>query len=194
MIDERKLIGELDAWWETLDPRTNARDSIICDVIESVIEKIDNAEKVGKPVKCGSVPGCSNCELNTDEESGCLFGFLKWGYEDADCLPDAGKPNSRKGGCEGCHYQGNHILNLPCCHCERAIMDCFEPKKKSEKKPEKKTKTRQDEFLKYYPNAETGRFTGVLTLCPTNVDGKANVPTCTDCDKCRRDYWSQEVE
>lgn len=48
MIDERKLISELDAWWETLDPRTNARDSIICDAIESVMEKIDNAEKVGE--------------------------------------------------------------------------------------------------------------------------------------------------
>lgn len=48
MIDEKKLIGELDAWWETLDPRTNARDSIICDVIESVIAKINVAEKVGE--------------------------------------------------------------------------------------------------------------------------------------------------
>ena len=44
MIDEWKLIGELDAWWETLDPRTNARDSIICDAIEAVIEKINNAD------------------------------------------------------------------------------------------------------------------------------------------------------
>ena len=48
MIDERELIGELDAWWETLSPRTETRDSIICDVIESVIEKINNAEKVGE--------------------------------------------------------------------------------------------------------------------------------------------------
>ncbi len=48
MIDEKKLIKELDAWWETLSPRTEARDSIICDVIESVIEKINNAEKVGE--------------------------------------------------------------------------------------------------------------------------------------------------
>ena len=45
MIDEKKLLGELDAWWETLDPRT---DSTICDVIEAVKEKIDNAEKVGE--------------------------------------------------------------------------------------------------------------------------------------------------
>lgn len=48
MIDEKKLIGELDAWWETLSPRTEVRDSIICDVIESVIEKINDAEKVGE--------------------------------------------------------------------------------------------------------------------------------------------------
>lgn len=52
MIDEKKLIGELDAWWETLSPRTDARDSIICDVIESVIEKINNAEKVGEWIPC----------------------------------------------------------------------------------------------------------------------------------------------
>lgn len=48
MIDENKMIKELDAWWETLSPRIEARDSIICDVIEAVKEKIDNAEKVGE--------------------------------------------------------------------------------------------------------------------------------------------------
>lgn len=48
MIDEKELIKELDIWWETLSPGTDARDSIICDVIESVIEKINNAEKVGE--------------------------------------------------------------------------------------------------------------------------------------------------
>lgn len=39
MIDEKELIKELDAWWETLDSRT---DSTICDVIEAVKEKIDD--------------------------------------------------------------------------------------------------------------------------------------------------------
>ena len=48
MIDGNKLIEELDAWWETLSPRTEARDSIICDVIESVIEKVNNAERAGE--------------------------------------------------------------------------------------------------------------------------------------------------
>lgn len=45
MIDEKELIKELDAWWETLDPRN---DSTIFDVIEAVKEKIDDAEKVGE--------------------------------------------------------------------------------------------------------------------------------------------------
>lgn len=45
MIDEKELIKELDVWWETLDPRT---DSTICDVIEAVIEKINDAEKCGE--------------------------------------------------------------------------------------------------------------------------------------------------
>lgn len=44
MIDEKKLIKELDAWWDTLSSRTDIRDSII----EAVIEKINNAEKVGE--------------------------------------------------------------------------------------------------------------------------------------------------
>ena len=42
LIDEKKLIEELDEWWKTLYPGVYARDSIICDVIESVIEKTDN--------------------------------------------------------------------------------------------------------------------------------------------------------
>lgn len=144
----------------------------------------------GKPVKCESMPGCSNCELNTDGESGCQFGFLKWAYEDddADCSPDAGKPNSAKGGCEGCHYQGNHILNLPCCHCERAIIDCFEPKKKPKK-------TRQSEFLKMYPNARLNSK-GILDIRPCNIDTSYSTDHCYFAcgDECQSNYWLQEVE
>lgn len=50
MIDEKKLIKELDVWWGTLDPRN---DSTICDVIEAVKEKIDDTEKVGEWVPVG---------------------------------------------------------------------------------------------------------------------------------------------
>ena len=43
-----RISCQLFLYYTTLDPRTNARDSIICDVIESVIEKINDAEKVGE--------------------------------------------------------------------------------------------------------------------------------------------------
>ena len=99
----------------------------------------------------------------------------------------------REGGCEGCHYEGNHILNMPCCHCERTIMDCFEPKKKSEKKPEKKTKTRQDEFLKMYPNAL--KSNNILMICPVEIESDYNAcETYSECRKCKASYWFEEVE
>lgn len=50
MIDEKELIKELDVWWGTLDPRS---DSTICDVIEAVKEKIDDAEKIGEWIPAG---------------------------------------------------------------------------------------------------------------------------------------------
>lgn len=135
---------------------------------------------------------CEDCEYGGIKD--CFAVFIKWLYEDdgAGCSPDAGKP---KGGCKGCHYEGNSILNMPCCHCERTIMDCFEPKKKSEKKPEKKTKTRQSEFLKAYPNAETNQ--GIIDICPRNID--KDFDECKNysigcCVECQRDYWLQEVE
>lgn len=103
------------------------------------------AREDGEFARCGDT-SCTECDFR---DKNCTAKLIKWLYEDddADCSPDASKP---KGGCEGCHYEGNNILNMPCCHCERAIMDCFEPKKK----PEKKTKTRQDEFLGMFPNAK----------------------------------------
>lgn len=67
MIDENKLIKELDAWWETLSPRIEARDSIICDVIESVIAKINVAEKVGEWIPCS---GCVDCKHKECENYG----------------------------------------------------------------------------------------------------------------------------
>ena len=59
--------------------------------------------------------------------------------------------------------------------------------------------TRQSMFLKQWPEAAIDSY-GVLNLCPTpiskshrNIYGK-----CTHagvkCDKCRREFWMQEVE
>lgn len=97
------------------------------------------AVKNGAPVPCDDIE-CDDCDIRDKSGNGaCVSDLIRWLYEDdgADCSPDVSKP---KGGCEGCHYEGNNILNLPCCHCERAIIDCFEPKKKPEKKQERKAK------------------------------------------------------
>lgn len=140
-------------------------------------------------VHCGELNSCEDCGFGDDIES-CDAMFIKWLYEDdgTDCSPDAGKP---KGGCKGCHYEGNNILNMPCCHCERTIMDCFEPKKK----PEKKTKTRQDEFLERYPDARM--LNGVIDICPKHVDGncdRCRIYAKRPCIECHKGYWLQEVE
>lgn len=60
-------------------------------------------------------------------------------------------------------------------------------------------KTRQDVFLEQYPEAAIDSY-GVLNLCPTpiskshrNIYGKC-AHTGVDCDKCRHEFWMQEVE
>lgn len=165
------------------------------DEILKILEVSDHeiaAVKNGIPVLCEDIE-CSDCDIRDKSGNGaCAPNLIKWLYEDdgAGCSPDAGKP---KGGCKGCHYEGNNILNMPCCHCERTIMDCFEPKKKSEKKPEKKTKTRQDEFLKMYPNAL--KSNNILMICPAEIESDYNAcETYSECRKCKASYWFEEVE
>ena len=51
-------------------------------------------------------------------------------------------------------------------------------------------KTRQNEFLKMYPNARIDD--GVIFLGPCAIDKSHK---CTfDCKKCCRDYWLKEIE
>lgn len=58
-------------------------------------------------------------------------------------------------------------------------------------------KTRQSEFLKMFPNAETEN--DAIRICPQFIEGRDNyecitnygVPSCT---KCRKEYWLTEVE
>lgn len=94
------------------------------------------AVKNGKPVKCESMPGCDNCELNTDGESGCAFEFLKWAYE------DDGEIKKSMKGCAECAHASKTIHEYPCSECGRSYPDKFELKPK---------KTRQSEFLKPCP-------------------------------------------
>lgn len=55
------------------------------------------------------------------------------------------------------------------------------------------TKTRQSEFLKLFPNAQTD--SGCLNACPMDVFGNTGI----DCNKrtcfeCKKEFWLQEVE
>ena len=58
-------------------------------------------------------------------------------------------------------------------------------------------KTRQDEFLKQWPDAEIGDD-GLLSIAPCQLNlelihGESQ-KYCGACDKCRRDFWLKEIE
>lgn len=55
-------------------------------------------------------------------------------------------------------------------------------------------KTRQSEFLKWFPNAMINESDGILYILPCNIEGKRIV--CAggkNCGDCRREYWLTEV-
>lgn len=54
--------------------------------------------------------------------------------------------------------------------------------------------TRQDRFLKLFPNAKMGNH-GVVVCCPTLIyrDFKCDIEN-VDCPECRKNYWLTEVE
>lgn len=52
--------------------------------------------------------------------------------------------------------------------------------------------TRQDRFLKMFPNAETKN--GVVELCPNRVEKGFNCGSGDDCDVCYAKYWLAEVD
>ena len=60
-------------------------------------------------------------------------------------------------------------------------------------------KTRQDEFLRQWPEARVDKD-GILSICPADIAkslmdeyGGCNNPM-ENCRKCRREFWGQEVE
>lgn len=61
------------------------------------------------------------------------------------------------------------------------------------------TKTRQSEFLRQWPEARTDRDE-ILLVCPAELvqDKRLEHGGCrmlmNDCNKCRREFWMQEVE
>lgn len=53
-------------------------------------------------------------------------------------------------------------------------------------------KTRQDRFLKMFPNALL--FDGVLNICPECVKGECGHSGTMLCKDCKKDYWLAEVD
>lgn len=58
-------------------------------------------------------------------------------------------------------------------------------------------KTRNSEFLKRYPNARV-QEDGTVELCPKWIDQNFDMGSIichrTCCDRCKAEYWMQEVE
>lgn len=72
-------------------------------------------------------------------------------------------------------------------HSEKAI-EIVETWKK-----EHPVKTRQSEFLKLFPNSDTDR-NGNINICPKNIYCQYNCSNYDCCDKCRAEFWSEEIE
>lgn len=55
-------------------------------------------------------------------------------------------------------------------------------------------KTRQSEFLKLFPNAQTD--SGCLNACPMDVFGNTGIDCCNKrtCFECKKAFWLAEVE
>lgn len=121
---------------------------------------------------------CKNCEY--DGTGDCFIALIEWLYEN-DAKIDIDTMS-----CHSCKYINKTIDEYPCSECRRSYEDKFEPKPK---------KTRRDEFLEHYPDAN------VFKISPCSLD-KENFRKnfrdyCSkynDCSDCINIYWSQEVE
>lgn len=132
--------------------------------------------KDGILVPCNMI-NCIECNLNIDG-SNCIHNFIKWLYE------DDGEVGIDTRDCNSCKYTNKTIHESPCSECRRSYPDKFEPKLEK--------KTRQDEFLELYPDAN------VFHIKPCSIEDKnfineycAKYDHCLDC---ANDYWLQEVE
>ena len=102
-------------------------------------------------------------------------------------------------GCEGCPA----LDDLSCAVGNESTMDVAEQiaivEKWSAEHPKKKKKTRQDVFLKQYPEAQLDKY-GVLDVCPSYVsaDYRDKNGECfllyTECRDCRATFWMAEVK
>ena len=58
---------------------------------------------------------------------------------------------------------------------------------------EQPIKTRQSEFLKIFPDSETDS-NGIINFCPLRVNRRYYCGIYDDCEKCRKKFWSEEIE
>ena len=125
----------------------------------------------GKPVSCDNTR-CDDCELG----GSCARDFIKWLYKD-----DGKEQNN----CISCKHKCEEKDESPCTECSMNYTSKWERRPK---------KTRQDEFLEHYPNAEK-YVSGVLTIAPCSL-GERKHQHCENrtCWECKRNYWLQEVE
>lgn len=118
---------------------------------------------------------CEDCEYYSID--GCSVIFTKWLYK------DDGKVDIDTIACSSCKYINKTIDESPCSECRRSYEDKFEPKPK---------KTRRDEFLEHYPDAN------VLHIQPCAIGDKNFISEYCgkhdDCLDCSDTYWSQSVE
>ena len=100
---------------------------------------------------------------------------------------------SKCGMCAVCPaYRKNNGFNMDC--------DDLEVKKPEEIvaiverwSAEHPVKTRQGEFLKMFPNAQTLR-NGALIVCPKLVDSEYEINCNGSCIDCRKKYWLEEID
>lgn len=127
------------------------------------------AKKNGKLMRCVDIP-CIGCDF---VDGNCTTNFIKWLYENCD----------KAECCENCAYFDTSTVRGSMCEvCSRNYSNQFEPKP---------NKTRQDEFLEHYPNAN------VLGIQPCSIEEKKFGEYCSKydwCSECVYDYWTQEVE
>ena len=101
-------------------------------------------------------------------------------------------------GCGGCPLEGTHCVLSYATDDEdyERIITTVEQWGK-----EHPRKTRQSVFLEQYPEAQIDD-NGVLRVCPAIISSahrsNENTEDCAnyrkECSKCRREFWSQEVE
>ena len=95
--------------------------------------------------------------------------------------------------CESCPLAAK--LNGENMDCQTLVLDC--PGKANEIIlkwcEEHPVVTRQDRFLKIFPNAEISETHGVITCCPQKVD-KTVFCEGKRCLACMKAYWLAEVD